>query len=487
MSSTRRSTTGIFSQERFCSAPEFEGDTVNGLAAAKRIALVNDRSVREVLWFIQWRSLAPRGLQQLCGEVVAAFPERIGSPRIRKLGAIKREFVKQKEIYDVREECGFDDKEVDFSSWTFRMRHVPLDQWKVEFYRQRARDELPELPQRLKEFCLNPKADILNGVWFFADLFGALITVRDRFIQSARLRLADTIVTKQINETLNFWFAERRMVSIEGVAGIGRTASARAWADAHAGMVRFIEVPSSSDDRSFFASIARELGVARGTSMKAQEIKVRVEEMLATSELMLAFDEAQYLWGQYLRPSKAPDRLLWIKSMFDAGTPIALIAHTDFSKWQAHYVKQTLWTDEQFERRRNRKVSLPTEHSREDMLKIARAHHPGGDLRSWKLLAAYALGTEKKQASGIVEALASAHYRAARSGHGQVTFADIETALIQDHGFLNRNPTPDIQAVNMSIAKPLQQRIAGRPTLKRLLPGRIPFESIKTALPPPAV
>src|SRR5205807_2328469 len=127
----------------------------------------------------------------------------------------------------------------------------------------------------------------------------------------------------------------------------------------------------------------------------------------------------------------------WIKSILDAGTPVALIAHSDFSKWQAHYVKQTLWTDEQFERRLNRRVVLPAEHSREDMLKIARAQFPEGDPRCWSLLAAYALGTEKKQASGIVEALKSARFRAKKAGRDRVMFADIEAALIHDHAFLN--------------------------------------------------
>jgi len=75
-------------------------------------------------------------------------------------------------------------------------------------------------------------------------------------------------------------------------------------------------------------------------------------------------------------------------------------------------VKRTLRTDEQFERRLNRRVSLPTEHSREDMLKIARTHFPAGDSRCWNLLASYALDTDKKQASGIVDALKSACYRA---------------------------------------------------------------------------
>jgi hypothetical protein len=252
---------------------------------------------------------------------------------------------------------------------------------------------------------------------------------------------------------MDFWKARRRMILIEGVAGIGRTATARAWCDAHCGLARYVEVPSSSDDRSFFASIARALGVAGGTSYKSQEIKVRVEEMLATSELMLVFDESQYLWFQYLRPRKTPDRLLWIKTIFDAGTPIALIAHTDFSKWQAHYVKQMLWADDQFERRLNRRVVLPLEHSRTDMLKIAQAHLPGGDERSWKLLASYALGTEKKQASGIVEALESARYRAEKAGRETVIFADIEAALIHDHQFLNPASAPDLHNAGTGVAE----------------------------------
>ncbi len=208
----------------------------------------------------------------------------------------------------------------------------------------------------------------------------------------------------------------------------------------HAGMVRLVEVPSSSDDRSLFSTVARELGVARGASFSGQQIKVRVEEMLMGSDLMLAFYESQYVWGQFTRPRRTPDRLLWIKTVFDSGTPIALIAHTDFSKWQQHYVEKTLWTDEQFERRLNRRVTLAAEHSREDMLKIAQAHLPGGETRSWKLLAAFALGTEKKQASGIVEALDSARYRAEQVGRTEPTFSDIEAALIHDRGFLNAAP-----------------------------------------------
>jgi hypothetical protein len=463
VSNTRKSATGTFHQERFCSSPEFEGDAINGLAAAKRIAIVKDRVVREVLWFTQWRSLAPSGLQQLCDELISAFPERIGTPILRKLTASKRTVVKGKEIRELRSECGLGDDE-----WAgallnreFKASEIPLDEWEVNFYQQRALSATEDLPQILRNFCLDPRADISNGVWFFDDLLGALVALREQFIVAARSRLADTIVTSRINQALDFWFARRRMVLIEGVAGIGRTATTRAWCDAHPGLVRYVEVPSSSDDRSFYASIARELGVARGTSFNGQQIKVRVEEMLASSELVLALDESQYLWTQAMHPRKTPDRLLWIKSTFDAGTPIALVAHSDFSKWQEHYVKRTLWTDEQFERRLNRRISLPTEHSSEDMLKIARAHLPTGDGRSLKLLASYALGTEKKQASGIVEALESARYRAEQDGRDEVTFADIEAALIHDHCFLNPASASALQQPRTAVAKPVKRTDKG--------------------------
>jgi hypothetical protein len=124
--------------------------------------------------------------------------------------------------------------------------------------------------------------------------------------------------------------------------------------------------------------------------------------------------------------------MLWIKTAFDAGTPFALIGHTDFSKWQELYVKKTLWSDEQFERRLNRKLMLPAQHSKDDMIKIARAHFPEGDERSWKLLAGCALASAKKQASGVVEALHCARYRANQSGRDVPSFDDVRAAVIID-------------------------------------------------------
>ncbi len=104
MSSTRRAVDGEFHQESFCSSPEFDSGAINGLAASKRISIVKDKAVREVLWFIQWRSLAAGGLQQLCDEVLATFPDRIGTPTLRKVFAKKRRFPSEKELKAIRSE-----------------------------------------------------------------------------------------------------------------------------------------------------------------------------------------------------------------------------------------------------------------------------------------------------------------------------------------------------------------------------------------------
>jgi len=98
------------------------------------------------------------------------------------------------------------------------------------------------------------------------------------------------------------------------------------------------------------------------------------------------------------------------------------------------------------------------------MLKIARAHLPTGDSRSWQPLASYAIGTEKKQASGIVEALESARYRAQRDGRDQVTFADIESALIHDHCFLKPASASAFQQQRTAVAKPVKRNDEGART-----------------------
>jgi hypothetical protein len=475
--STRRASDDRFHQERFCSSPELDGDAINALIAAKRIGLVQDRGARELLWFIQWRSLASNGLQQLCKELQTMFPDRYGTTAaLQRFFASKRHTPTLEELRAIRDashhltsDCfsvryndgGNDDDDDEPAPQPFRPELSPRAE--ADEHRDAAADAAnEELANHLRRCCVDPSTHITESPWYFINLPGALTELRALSIAKAKSRLADTLVAREINGALDFWAARRRMVLIEGVAGIGRTETLRAWCDAQAGLVRYVEVPSSADDRSFYVSIARELGVARGMSFSGQQIKLRVEETLRASGLMLALDESQYLWGNALRPRKTPDRILWIKTTFDAGTPIALIAHSDFSKGQEHFVKRTLWTEEQFARRVDRRCVLPSRHSTEDLIAIAKAHLPSGDERSWKLLAAFAVAPVNAATaytsvlakdtagaaraingpSGIRSVLENARYRAQQQGRSEASFADIEAALRNEHGFLQSPPPP---------------------------------------------
>src|ERR1017187_9218118 len=173
MSNTRRSTSGAFHQERFCSSPEFEGDAINGLAAAKRIAIVKSRSVREVLWWIQWRSIAPAGLQQLCDELLSQFREHVGTPTLRKIFARKKKRPTSSELKFIRNECCRVVKKADIRDF-LDLPTLDSDAWRsadregirlspeqeVESRMVDCRDAAnANLRQHLMNCCLDPAAD----------------------------------------------------------------------------------------------------------------------------------------------------------------------------------------------------------------------------------------------------------------------------------------------------------------------------------------
>ncbi len=61
MSSTRYAPDdGELRQHRWASDPDFS-TSVSALLAAKRIAMITDRAMQELLWFMQWRSLQTTG------------------------------------------------------------------------------------------------------------------------------------------------------------------------------------------------------------------------------------------------------------------------------------------------------------------------------------------------------------------------------------------------------------------------------------------
>jgi hypothetical protein len=431
MSSTRRALDSTdLHQNRWASSPEF-AQSINALLAAKRIREVDDPEMQKLLWFIQYRSLEPRGLKVLAAELIEEFPERLGTPTLRKIGLQPHRRYKREEIEAIRKEIplhgsnllplpgdstiedwSIDNPELDETDprpyWLrigelpdrprpkHRRRSKPKDDRPVSYTGAEIKSVLGDaatgLPEHLARICLNPEIQLTSArhhptysdktaaVWYFNDLLGALNILKQRFINCVGHQLAETEITARMIDTLEFWRSEPKacVVLIMGKPGVGKTITLRAVCDMSAGMVRYVETPASNSNRDFYAAVARSLGCADGSSYNGSQIKSKVEETLHLSELSLGFDEAQMLWPQHARPQSRPERLQWIKTMLDAGTAVALVGLPEFRDWQELYVKKSLWKDEQLDRRLNRTVELGSQ-TRMDLIRIARALHPHGD------------------------------------------------------------------------------------------------------------
>lgn len=318
-------------QERWASRSEYNG-AISALLAAKRIALLEDPELRAVLWFIQMRSLTPRGLNDLAAELFDFFPKRVGSPAMRRAGCkpgkrcgpqlvrkILAELSRDVRSFPLKGDIVYDwSDNPEFDGERVLTEPVFYD---GSAFLEVVRKAALSLPDHLTRLCLDPEIDMAKrdcsadsddrdaGVWYFDDLIGALIKYRQHCADAALSALATTDVSDQMREALDFCYRRRRMILIEGVAGIGKSATAQAWCNCYPGLIRRVEIPSSGDDRSFYAAIAEEVGVARGAAYNGQQIKLKVEEALRASGLMLILDEAQFAWPQHNRPRGVPARM----------------------------------------------------------------------------------------------------------------------------------------------------------------------------------
>lgn len=479
MSSTRRAEVNAdLSQERWCSAPEFN-HSLNAIAVAKRAQLVSDEKLRALIWFLQWRSLRPNGLLTVARDLLSQYRDRIGTPAMHRFGCDDPQRVYTAEqVREIRDEFP------EFQPFPLRGEADQTEYWADDDRRPAPSRKFPEsytvadvveeipageqtLTEHLKRMCLDPKMSLDRSacantaeLWWFQDFTEALWDYREHACQAAAADLANTDISALIIETLGFCLRQRRMVLLEGNPGLGKSITIRAWVEMQGGLARYFEVPSSGDDRSFFAKMADVIGVANGPSYNGQQIKLRVETALQTSGLMLVPDEAQFAWPQYMRPRGTPARMQWIKTAFDAGTPIAL-AGFKFTEWRALYVAKTNWADEQFERRLNRTIALPAAHSEADLRKIAEKLLPLSDEASFDFMMAMARMNPKKGASAMAELVTTARDISEQEGVA-ISYDVLERAAAINHPTLLQAAPAEVCAPSRSkrdttaIAKPLQ-------------------------------
>lgn len=113
-----------------------------------------------------------------------------------------------------------------------------------------------------EKLCLDPAIELNDRtLWYLPALVETLAELHDIRAAEAAARAPVTQIGAQMNESLEYALAVRGLVVIDGVARTGKTFAVKAWCDAHPGQARYVQVPSSNDDMSFYRALCEALGL----------------------------------------------------------------------------------------------------------------------------------------------------------------------------------------------------------------------------------
>jgi hypothetical protein len=357
---------------------------------AKRCAEIDPPSDRAALWFVQWLSWQRNGLHNLAAEL---------------------------------------------------LRSAPLKEWRaVETAMSFGKPDLSAaLCHDLNRLCLDPAFGL-------ADVWEAVDDYRAKWIRE-RPAIAPTIVTRRMAEALEYAKDTRCLTLIDGPARTGKTFAAKDWCERSAGLARYVQVPCTNDDRAFFSAIASALGLSCSRNYKAAEIRDRIEETLASGDLLLVLDEAHYLWPQNWQRFAMPARVNWVMTaLVNRGVPVALVTTPQFYNAQKQVERNTGWTSEQFIGRIGHVERLPQRLDKSDLFTVAKALLPEGDVATWKALAAYA-DLSKKHLASIEAIVKRAHWLARQDDRQAATSGDVKRAM-------KESVIPSDEALAQSLATP---------------------------------
>jgi hypothetical protein len=444
MSSTRKSKDdSTFYQARWASSAEFERGLLANLVA-KRCALIDSAADRELIWFIQYLSHQDGGLAGAARETIAKYPEKIQTAEMLAMHLKHDQTCTAAQVKKIKEGMPFEESAQYPLRGEFSGNEL-LEVCNGDEIENRKADGRPtsypasafrfschlaanaQLEKHLAGLCLNPESSLKYGPWYFPSLIETLHEYKAEF---TRIKSAGAVVTalgKIIYDTLDYTAYCRGLTLMQGEARTGKSHAARAWCEQRPGLARFIEVPPSNDEISFFRALSRGLGLGSFLNYKMGEIRDRVESVLLTGNLVLVLDESQRLWPQKNYRYGFPSRIIWVMTMANAGVPIAMVSTPQFIQTQKA-VEKTGWNSAQLTGRISHYESLPPNLSAEDLMAVAKAALPEVGADVLEVLATYAQ-TSARNLAAIDSISKRARYIASRAGRAAATTGDVRTAL----------------------------------------------------------
>jgi len=450
-------------QQGYASSAEYERGLLANLVAA-RAERLDSEADRELLFALQYVSHQAGGLKRFAETLIASYPVQVATSAMQCIGMRPGQIYNAKQVREVRDkiprshdryllkgECSDLDALLDepekitveyldegrtcqednprFLERKNKELRQPSAYPAEDFVRAchaAARENLAELLERL---CLDPAAP-LEGCWYFPNL---IPTLRAHFQQGARLvsqRIADTAITRQVFEALDYTTAGDGITLIQGLARTGKTFAIKAWCEQRPGLARYVQVPPTNDDISFFRRIAEALGISSGLSMKGIQLRERVERTVRAAKLIICFDEAHNLLSQDYRCRKRPSRISWVMNeLINSGVPVAMCVTPQFIADKARIQERTGWAWEQFDGRIGHLAALAEILSMADLKAVARIHLPESSADAIHGVATYAQGSSSYVA-GIEHVAKRARYIAQRAGRTNVSTADVKEAIL---------------------------------------------------------
>lgn len=437
------------SHERYAGSPEYlELRGVSGNAVTDKAALFTSPRKKSLLFFLQALSLKPGGLKKIAADLVAMFPDRIGSPTMHRLGK------RPGRTYDEA-----DARRIERELHTERHTHHPSARPLC------AVDELlqvcklkcaHELDKFLVELCINPRLQFSEpgeiadmpaveqmlvrerfpellqqdfrqaSVRYFDDVIGALFQFQERSKQAARESIAETAISRKVFQHLDRALYQRKMVVLDGEPGIGKTKAVETWCEMHLGEVRLVYLRGCVNRTTIFRSLAKALGLSSSYQRKAVEMQARVENMIERAGLMIIFDEAHFLFTHSQRATSSPELLDWLDTaLVNHRVPAALCATPQFR--ERFLEAKRFWQSEQFERRAQY-VALPIPE-REDVEAVTRKLLPRSvGSAGVKLILGGALYSQRPL-SFVQHTIDEARYQAQQQGRAEIVFDDLLKAV----------------------------------------------------------
>ncbi len=452
MSSTRRKSDEAWHDEAFASAEVYR-QGLPGNLVARRAALISDPEQRAILYSLQQLSHRRGGLLGISEDILRRFSDELGTAAMHEIEADPLEPLPVEIVKALRERVdspfllqgemaaedilltSMEDEELTYAFGDLRSRAAvqPETYCLRDFQACCEEAATPErLAEILRQLCLDPTTDFQRAsraAWFLRDLTAILTAYRQILAEEGQREVVDTAIKREVFETLDFALETRSFVLIEGLERMGKTVAAKAFCARELGRAVYVALEPGRDKQGFFRTLARALGTASAAGRKALDVQARVEDMLKEGHLMLVIDEAHFAYPQTQRPTRAPERLDWIRTaLVGYDVPVAMISTPQFDRQCALFEERLGWNSRQFKGRIKYHCKLPQTVSGADMRQIAAAKCPTASPGILLRLVASALSLDDYLAS-IERAITRANYFAKKRGLEHPEDADLHRAV----------------------------------------------------------